>query len=97
MRQLVWMANGREESEWWRTSHLEAFVGNLLRFSQSAPVWQPKDINPFYRNDRPLEKKSMRDRMGEFFAAHPEIPVQKMRMLPDGTWAEVKDGEEIQH
>lgn len=79
------MAESREESEWWRLSHLEAWIANKFRFSAKEKIIHPRDINPYYK--RPvLEQKNAKEVMAESFACHPEIPMVRMIANGDGTW-----------
>jgi hypothetical protein len=93
---LVWLAEGKEESEWGRLSVFMAFVGNLLRFSDSAPSFTPRDFNPFVKHNRqPKQSKSIKEKMGEFWANNPQIPVEHWKQI-DGQWVKVdppKEGE----
>lgn len=83
------MAKGKEESEWTRLSNLMAFIANRLRFSKDDPIVHPKDLNPFYESPISRQPKDIKDRMNEFWARNPNMPIQHMKLV-DGVWVEVK-------
>lgn len=46
------MVQGKERSEWNRTSSQMAQIANLFRDPKSSRVVQPKDIHPHYSRSR---------------------------------------------
>jgi hypothetical protein len=46
IRQLVWMATGRQQAEWERTAHLLALLINMNLPRGKSRV-SPRDLNPF--------------------------------------------------
>ena len=55
-RELVWMAEGRQRSEWEQTAKLIAEVKNM---ANSGPPFQPWQFNPFELAERERRRATM--------------------------------------
>lgn len=91
MRQLQWMAEGKERAEWERQSYLLCLVYNVnIHDTKKTQPKMPRDFNIFAVVEATKrERASIKDQMDRFFAANPNMPLQRMAQQADGTWREV--------
>lgn len=52
LRELAWMADGRERSQWWRTASLLALTYNLQRDPKQSVAREPAWFHPLIRRRR---------------------------------------------